>query len=144
MDPTHQSVREEVDIESGGSGGMLESSPLGCRVHTVDPRRVTMIHVNDAEDTTDRLSAADAQARKRLQASNFSDADLPTHMTGSGVVAMDPKPPMHARRRSTLRENKAPLLGPRPLELMQTKRYLASFVPRLLGTVSLTRPIVLG
>src|ERR1700712_4832927 len=71
---------------------------------------------------------AEGRNRKRFQSTQSENED-PARRSGMALPfgrgsapSNDAKPINHARRRSTVREsNKAPLLGPRPLE--NSKRY---------------------
>ncbi|KAF1986881.1 hypothetical protein K402DRAFT_446378 [Aulographum hederae CBS 113979] len=64
-------------------------------------------------------SGAEGPARKRFQRAAGSENENPVRKSSS-TMAAEQRPSFSSRRRSTLRDQKAPLLGPRPLD--QSKR----------------------
>lgn len=69
------------------------------------------------------ITTAESRARKRFQRTASENED-PLRKSGfsmpfgrgSNAQPAEQKTSQHARRRSTLRDNKAPLLGPRPFQ----------------------------
>jgi hypothetical protein len=113
--------------ESQASGGM--QSPIS-RVPAARalPPRTADSHSMQPPLT---INTAEGRARKRFQRTTSENEDplrksgfsIPfgrQNNTSNAAAPSDQKMPQHARRRSTLRDNKAPLLGPRPL---QNNRY---------------------
>jgi hypothetical protein len=110
---------EYQDDSSQGSGGMQQSPTPGylqgqSLVQQDAHRRMQSLTLNTAE----------GRARKRFQRTTSENEDplrkpgfsVPFGRQSSATQSAEQKMPQHARRRSTLRDNKAPLLGPRPLQ----------------------------
>lgn len=111
--------------EAQASGGMQpslsrESAVRGPPPCTAEARSMQPLTIYTAE----------GRARKRFQRTTSENED-PSRKPGFSIpfgrqnntnntAPPDQKLPQHARRRSTLRDSKAPLLGPRPL---QNNRY---------------------
>lgn len=78
-------------------------------------------HIGIQSGTNIHFAAEQPARRKFLRSANENDNPL-RRQNNAPPPAAEQKGAFGGRRRSTLRENKAPLLGPRPLELQQTKR----------------------
>jgi hypothetical protein len=122
MDASLAAKRPEFAEDSAGSGGrqsLPSRVPAGVQACTADVRVPQPLTLNTAE----------GRARKRFQRTTTENEDplrrtagfsIPFGRQNNQTTQADQKLPQHARRRSTLRDTKAPLLGPRPLE---NKRY---------------------
>lgn len=129
MDASLATRRPEYADDSNGSGGKLFFIPPTPRVPAAGATpRTAECRILQQPLTS---STAEGRARKRFQRT-MSENEDPLRRTGFTIPfgrqnnppPSDPKVPQHARRRSTLRDNKAPLLGPRPLE---NKRWFELF-----------------
>jgi hypothetical protein len=113
---------EFADDSSAGSGGECAANspvvrvPAGAQPHTADVHNFLQHPLTP--------NPADSRARKRFQRTTTENEDPLRRSAGFSIpfagrqaqAQADQKLPQHVRRRSTLRDNKAPLLGPRPLE----------------------------
>ena len=111
------SPRPDFADDSAGSGGMDAISVPGTCSVLASPCTTSAVH----QSLT--CLAAEGRVRKRLyrpradngDASRKQGLSLP-FTKSTAAPSADQKPASHARRRSTLIQNKGSLLGPRPLE----------------------------
>ncbi|KAF2424235.1 hypothetical protein EJ08DRAFT_419515 [Tothia fuscella] len=124
-----------------------------------------LAHRSDFEDS--QASGAEGRARKRFQRTTSENEDplrkngfsLPfgrqnnnnNNTSSTTATPTEQKMPQHARRRSTLRDNnKAPLLGPRPLEnkRVTSESHVAShrpsYLPQSTSEHSLSQSVASG
>jgi hypothetical protein len=113
---------EFAEDPSAGSGGECSGKSPATRVPAgVHPRTADVRSLMQQPLTP---TTAEGRARKRFQRTTAENEDPLRRSAGfsipfggrQGQVQPDQKLPQHVRRRSTLRDSKAPLLGPRPLE----------------------------